>query len=214
MAIVLRDTPLVRALFTRIRDKEASREQFVTCSDRLVHLLVEEALAHLPTSPLTVATPCGAFDGLALPADHTLCAVSILRAADCMLGVVRAMMPSITVGKVLIQRDEATALPSLLYAKLPPDIAAKAAVLLLDPMLATGGSAVKCIELLVERGVDPAKIVFVNVVCCGEGLEAVAKAFPQVRVVTGAIDPILNESKYIVPGLGDFGDRYFGTDGY
>ena len=84
-------------------------------------------------------------------------------------------------------------------------------VLLLDPMLATGGSAGTAVRVLCERGVKPESIIFVNVVSCEEGLRALAAAYPQVKVVTGAIDPILNEKKYIVPGLGDFGDRYFGT---
>ena len=211
--VVLRETPLTRALHTKIRDQGASRHQFVTCSDRLTQMLLEEALGHLPATEVEVMTPCGPYKGVALPEESQLCAISILRAADCMLGVVRSTMPSIAVGKVLIQRDEETALPALMYAKLPPDIATRPAVLVLDPMLATGGSAIMCVKVLVEKGVDPKKIIFVNVVCVKEGIEALAAAYPDVKVVTGAIDPILNEKKYIVPGLGDFGDRYFGTDG-
>ena len=211
---LLRQTPLVRALHTAIRAKDASRHTFVTKSDRLVRLLAEEALALLPAQPLTVETPCGPYEGVALPDGPALCAISILRAADCMLGVVRDMMPDISVGKVLIQRDEATAQPVLMYSKLPPAVGELAGVLLLDPMLATGGSAVTAVRVLCERGVKPESIIFVNVVSCEEGLRALAAAYPQVKVVTGAIDPILNEKKYIVPGLGDFGDRYFGTDGW
>ena len=172
-------------------------------------MLIEEALALLPSTPVTVETPCGPYTGCKLPEEHRICAVSILRAADCMLGEVRAMMPSVAVGKILIQRDEATALPQLMYSKLPPDVATRP-VLLLDPMLATGGSAVAAVKVLVEAGVPPENIVFVNIVCVREGLAALAAAYPAVKVVTGAIDPILNEKKYIVPGLGDFGDRYFG----
>ena len=164
--------------------------------------MLEEALGLLPVKEVTIETPCGPYKGVELPNESSLCAVSILRAADCMLGVVRSTMPSVAVGKVLIQRDEETALPTLMYAKLPPDIATRPAVLLLDPMLATGGSAIMCIKVLADRGVDPKKIIFINVLCCKEGLEAIAKAYPDVRVVTGAIDPILNEKKYIVPGLG------------
>ena len=103
-------------------------------------------------------------------------------------------------------------MPQLMYDKLPPDIA-KRPVLLLDPMLATGGSAVMACKVLVEKGVPAENIIFVNIVCVQEGIDALAKAYPAVRIVTSAIDPILNETKYIVPGLGDFGDRYFGTDG-
>ena len=209
---VLRETKLTRALHTAIRDKAASRHQFVTASNRLTRLLIEEALALLPSEEVTVETPCGPYAGCRLPDEERICAVSILRAADCMLGVVRDMMPDISVGKVLIQRDEATAQPVLMYSKLPPSVGELAGVLLLDPMLATGGSAVTAVRVLCERGVKPESIIFVNVVSCEEGLRALAAAYPQVKVVTGAIDPILNEKKYIVPGLGDFGDRYFGTD--
>lgn len=209
---VLKDTPLTRSLHTLMRDKTAPRAQFVIASNRLTHLLIEEAMALLPSMPVTVQTPCGPYQGMLLPAENTLCAVSILRAADCMLGEVRTMMPAVAVGKILIQRDEETAMPTLFYSKLPPDVA-KRQVLLLDPMLATGGSAVKAIDCLVAKGVRPENIIFVNIVCVVEGLRAVHEAYPQIRIVTGGIDPILNEKKYIVPGLGDFGDRYFGTDG-
>jgi len=209
---VLRETQLTRALHTAIRDKAASRRTFVQQSDRLVHLLIEEALGLLPAEPCVVETPCGPYEGVRLPADADLCVVSIMRAADCMLGVARAMMPDVSVGKILIQRDEETAQPRLLYSKLPADIARRP-VLLCDPMLATGGSAVTAIGVLTERGVPPSRIIFVNVLCCAEGIAAVSSAYPEVRIVTSAIDPILSAQKYIVPGLGDFGDRYFGTDG-
>ena len=137
--VVLRETALTSALHTMIRDKTAPRHQFVTASNRLTRLLIEEALGMLPATPVTVETPCGPYAGCKLPEEDRICAVSILRAADCMLGEVRAMMPSVAVGKILIQRDEATALPQLMYAKLPPAMPGRP-VLLLDPMLATGGA--------------------------------------------------------------------------
>lgn len=209
--VVLRPTPLTAHLNCRMRDKNATTGQFVTASNRLTRLIVEEAVACLPSTPCTVETPCGTYAGTQLPDESSIVVISILRAADCMVGEVRAMMPSVAVGKILIQRDEETKQPKMMYSKLPSDVAGRP-VLLLDPMLATGGSAIMAIRVLVERGCKPESIIFVNVVCCQEGLDAVAKAFPAVRVVTGAIDPVLNEHKYIVPGLGDFGDRYFGTN--
>ena len=209
---VLRDTPLTRSLQTIMRDQNTTRERFVLASNRLTHLLIEEALSLLPSMPITVQTPCGPYEGTLLPAESSVCGVSILRAADCMLGELRSMMPSVVVGKILIQRCETTCMPKHFYSKLPPDIS-KRPVLLLDPMLATGGSAVKAIDCLVEVGVRPENIVFVNIVCVREGINAVHAAYPQVHIVTAAIDPVLNDKKYIVPGLGDFGDRYFGTDG-
>ena len=115
------------------------------------------------------------------------------------------------IGKILIQRDEKTAEPHLLYSKLPPDIADRYC-LLLDPMLATGGSVLCAIEVLLQAGVSADRIIFVNLIASPEGLANLQARFPQVRIVTGVIDEGLNEQKYIVPGLGDFGCRYFGTD--
>jgi uracil phosphoribosyltransferase len=137
-----------------------------------------------------------------------------VRAGDSLLRAVRKVVPGIAVGKVLIQRDESTKekVPILIYEKLPKLLAEKRGVLLVDPMLATGGSACKAIDELVKAGVHPERIVFVNVVCCPEGLKRMAKAWPQVRIITAAVDEKLNGDKYIVPGLGDFGDRYFGTE--
>ena len=113
----------------------------------------------------------------------------------------------------MIQRDENSAdkHPVLLYVKLPQTIADRQ-VLLVDPMLATGGSAVCAIRELIKRGVKEENIVFLNVVSCPEGLAHMAATHPRVKIVTAAVDDKLNEHKYIVPGLGDFGDRYLGTD--
>lgn len=116
-------------------------------------------------------------------------------------------------GKILIQRDESSATkePKLLYTKLPSDIRDRD-VIVVDPMLATGGSILLAIEQLKRVGVREERIVFLNVVCAPEGLKRLFDRFPRVRVVTAAVDEGLNKDKFIVPGLGDFGDRYFGTN--
>jgi uracil phosphoribosyltransferase len=113
------------------------------------------------------------------------------------------------VGKILIQRDESTAEPVLFYSKLPP--LGKKTVVLLDPMLATGGSAICAVQVLIDKGAAEEDIVFLNVLCCPEGLAALFKAYPKIRMVTASVDEKLNEKKYIIPGLGDYGDRFFGT---
>lgn len=118
---------------------------------------------------------------------------------------------SCRIGKILIQRDEETALPKLFYEKLPMDISNRF-VLLLDPMLATGGSAIKAIQVLLTKGVPEERILFVNLICCPEGIENVMNAHPRIKIVTGAVDEGLDANKYIIPGLGDFGCRYFGTN--
>ncbi len=207
---LLEKTPLVTHLFTIMRDEATDTQPFVLAANRITHMLIDKALCLLPAKPTTVKTPCGTYQGTTLPKHSDICAVSILRAADCMLGVARDLMPGCSVGKILIQRDETTSRPKLIYSKLPPGVAQRH-VLLFDPMLATGGSAIEAVRVLTAAGVHEAAIIFVNIVCCDEGLAALAAACPGVRVVTAEVDPVLNENKYIEPGLGDFGDRYFGT---
>lgn len=212
--LVLVDSRAVRALFTVIRDAATSHVDFVAHADRLMRLLAEEGLAELPGArPKTVATPCGAYAGLELAPARSVAAVSIVRAGDTLLEAVRRVAPAVAVGKILIQRDEAAAdkAPRLTYVKLPPDIAARAAVLLVDPMLATGQSAAAAIDVLLRSGVEEERIVFLNVVASPEGLRLLGARFPRVKVVTAAVDTCLDERLYIVPGLGDFGDRYHGT---
>ena len=130
-----------------------------------MRLLAEEAIATLPCTSKLVTTPCGEFDGVELLQPSSVCAVSIMRAGDALLEEVRAVWPGVSAGKLLIQRDEQTALPHLYYTKLPRDIAQKY-VLLCDPCLATGGSAVLAIDALIRVGVAPNRIVFVNVITC------------------------------------------------
>lgn len=178
-----------------------------------MRLVAEDALAEFPTTPLAIETPCGPFVGVQSIPPTDICAVSIVRSGDCLLDVVRAVEPACRVGKILVQRDESTETKQavLMYDKLPKDIATMY-VLLCDPMLATGGSAIMALHVLVEKnGVNPSKIVFANMICAPEGLRALAHAYPTVKIVTACIDERLNEDKFIVPGLGDFGDRYFNT---
>jgi uracil phosphoribosyltransferase len=212
--LVVVDSKAVRGLLTIMRDNNTMHLDFATAADRLMRILAEEALAEMPgVAPVTVTTPCGAYDGLRLPPPHTLAVVSIVRAGDTLLEAVRRVAPAVAIGKVLIQRDESTPdkVPRLFYSKLPADIALRT-VLLVDPMLATGGSAEMAINELTRRGVPEASIVFANVVACPEGLARLARTHPGVKVVTTAIDERLNEHRYIVPGLGDYGDRYHATD--
>ncbi len=207
--IVLPYTPQLKALFTIIRNKDTKRNEFIFYSNRIIRLLVEEALNQLPTREKVVTTPTGVeFTGSEF--EGKLCAVPIVRAGESMEKAVREVCRAIRIGKILIQRDEETALPTLYYSKLPEDIA-KRHVLLLDPMLATGGSVCKAIEVLKNHGVDEEKIIFVNLISVPEGIETFQKCAPKAKIITGYIDPGLNEKAYIIPGLGDFGDLYFGT---
>mmetsp|Transcript_8929 Transcript_8929/g.11838 ORF Transcript_8929/g.11838 Transcript_8929/m.11838 type:complete len:219 (+) Transcript_8929:202-858(+) len=204
-----RATPI---LLTKLRDKDTQMECFIHYAKRLMRLLSEEGISFLPTMKAEVQTPTG------LPAegvevdDTSVCAVSIIRSGDALLESVRECLPSVKVGKILIQRDESSEekVPIVYYNKLPPDIASMD-VLLVDPMLATGGSAISAVQILINAGVSEERIIFLNVISCPEGIEALLTAHPGIKIVTCVVDQGLNEDKYIVPGLGDYGDRYFGT---
>ncbi|GMH84397.1 hypothetical protein TL16_g09912, partial [Triparma laevis f. inornata] len=210
--IVLENKSLLN-LFTRVRDQTTPPAAFEFYAKRLMTILAEETIADLPlaTSKTTVFTPCAEFKGEEVDVDK-ICAVSIVRAGDSLLGCVRALLPGVSVGKILIQRDETVPEKpaKLFYCKLPKGIEDKQ-VILCDPMLATGGSAAKAIESLIAVGVPVSSIIFSNVVCCPEGLKYLGGLYPEVKIVTASIDEGLNEEKYIVPGLGDYGDRFFNT---
>lgn len=207
---LLPQTMLLRSLHTVIRDRDADREAFVTISGRVMRQLLEAALELLPFEPHEVRTPVGeTYRGLrGVP---RVCGVSIARAGESMESELRSMAPGIRIGKILIQRDKVTKLPHLYYSALPADIAQRY-VLLLDPMLATGGTALAAIDVLLDKGVPEEHIVFVNLLSAPEGIEAVRERHPAVRMVTSSIETRLNENAYMLPGIGDFGDRYFGTD--
>lgn len=207
--IHMRQTPQLMGLHTIIRNKDTSREDFIFYSNRLNRLLIEEALNHLPYVSTWVTTPTGEkFHGLNF--GSKICGVSIVRAGESMEVGLREVCQSVRIGKILIQRNEETAEPELLYRKLPTDIHDRT-VLLLDPMLATGGSACCAIKVLIDAGVKEDNIIFLNLIAAPEGIQKLAEEYPAVKIITTMIDCCLNEKKYILPGIGDFGDRYFGN---
>merc|ERR1711974_94271 len=176
-------------------------------SDRIIRLLVEEGLNHLPVVDKSVTTPTGAtYDGVGFCGK--IAGVSIMRVGEAMEAGLRECCRSVRIGKILIQRDEETALPKLFYAKMPDDIAERW-VLLLDPMLATGGSAIKAIECLLDQGVLEERIIFLNLIASPEGLKNFCEKLTKAKVISAWVDYQLDDKKFISPGLGDFGDRYF-----
>ncbi|SPN98863.1 probable uracil phosphoribosyltransferase [Cephalotrichum gorgonifer] len=204
---VLPQTPQLIALLTLIRNKTTQRGDFVFYSNRIIRLLVEEGLNHLPVIEHVVTTPVGTtYNGLLF--QGKICGVSIMRAGEAMEQGLRDCCRSVRIGKILIQRDEATCMPKLFYDKLPEDIADRW-VLLLDPMFATGGSATMAVEVLISRGVPEERILFLNIIASPEGIEKFAQRFPKLRVITSFVDQGLDQKSYIVPGLGDFGDRFY-----
>ncbi|EAQ86545.1 conserved hypothetical protein [Chaetomium globosum CBS 148.51] len=204
---ILPQTPQLIALLSIIRNKNTQRGDFIFYSNRIIRLLVEEGLNHLPTVEHTVTTPVGRpYGGLAF--QGKICGVSIMRAGEAMEQGLRECCRSVRIGKILIQRDEESSQPKLFYDKLPEDIADRW-VLLLDPMLATGGSAIMAVDVLLSRGVPEERILFLNVLASPQGIQNFATKFPKLRLVTAFVDQGLDEKNYIIPGLGDFGDRYY-----
>jgi uracil phosphoribosyltransferase len=197
--------PLADHLLAELRDARTAPERFRSLTKRLATVLALEGTRDLPVREEPVTTPVA--DTAARRLAGQVVAVPILRAGLGLLTAVTELLPDVEVGYVGLERDEETLQPTSYYLKVPT--LDGATVLLLDPMLATGGSAVFAVDLLKERGARDVQLLCV--VAAPEGVHRMAEAHPDVRVVTAALDERLNEVGYIVPGLGDFGDRLFGT---
>jgi len=205
MQIEVAQHPLVKHILTRLRDASTEPAQFRALARQLTLLLAVEATRDLPVREHTVQTPLEMTQGHSLA--QPIVAVPILRAGLGMLEAITELFTEVRVGYIGLERDETTAVARAYYCKLPPIGASR--VLLLDPMLATGGSAAQAIEVLLKAGAQD--IVHVCVVAAPEGVRLLNERFPQVRIVAASIDRGLNDRKFILPGLGDFGDRLYGT---
>lgn len=203
-------TNQIKTLFTTIRNVDTSNKEFIFHNNRLIRLLIEEALNMLPVDEHKILTPLNEpFNGFKNSLKNTnIVGVSIIRAGESMEFEMRNVIPDCKIGKILIQRNEETFQPQLFYSKFP-DYNPRDYVFLLDPALATGGSVMMALDCLIKQGYKQEQVIFVNIISCPEGLEIVTKTYPNIKILTGYIDDYLNEQKYIVPGLGDFGDRYF-----
>ena len=204
VSVTVVDHPLAGALLTQLRDRTTAPPVFRTLSKRLALALALEAIRDLPTSEIDVDGPLERSRGVVV---DDLVAVPILRAGLGMLEAVTELFPEVAVGYIGLDRDEASLQPQSYYRKLPP--VSGRHVLILDPMLATGGSG-SAATGAVKQG-DPATIRFVCVVSAPEGIAKMQRDHPDVPIFTAAVDRELNEHGYILPGLGDFGDRLFGT---
>ncbi|KAL1371401.1 hypothetical protein HN51_001639 [Arachis hypogaea] len=197
-----------RGMHTIIRDKDVSKHDFVFYSDRLIRLVVEHGLGYLPFKERHIITPTGAtYTGVEFC--RQLCGVSVIRSGESMENALRACCKGIKIGKILIHRQgEET---QLIYEKLPKDISERH-VLLMDPVLSTGNTASQAIELLIKKGVPESNIIFLNLISAPEGINCVCTRFPHLKIITSEIEEGLNDECHVIPGLGEFGDRYFGTD--
>jgi uracil phosphoribosyltransferase len=201
------DHPLVQHKLTKMRKKEASTNKFRTLLREISHLLAYEVTRNLPLTSEAIETPMGPMDAPVLDGKK-LVLVSILRAGNGLLDGVLELVPSARVGFVGLYRDHATLQPVQYYFKVPQDLAGRP-VIVLDPMLATGNSSVAAVDLL--KGAGAKDITFLCLLAAPEGVARMKAAHPDVPIVTAALDSHLNEIGYIVPGLGDAGDRMFGT---
>jgi len=205
MPLRILDHPLSAHLLTGLRDKETPPDRFRSLTRVLTSLLVLEATRDIETVEVDVETPIETTRGAVL--SQGLAVVPVLRAGLGMLESAVQLFPDVAVGYIGLERSEATAVAHSYYCKLP-DLAGKY-TLCLDPMLATGGSASQAISLIKLH--KPANVVMVCIVAAPDGIARLEGAHPEVLIVTAAEDRRLNERKYIVPGLGDFGDRLYGT---
>ncbi|KAG7508219.1 uridine-cytidine kinase-like 1 isoform X2 [Solea senegalensis] len=208
---VMESTPQVRGMHTIIRNKETNRDEFIFYSKRLMRLLIEHALSFLPLKPVSVETPQGGvYDGKRLGGQQ-ITGVSILRAGETMEQALRAVCKDIRLGKILIQTNHDTGEPELHYLRLPKDIS-EDYVILMDSTVSTGAAALMAVRVLLDHDVAEDKIFVLSLLMAEMGVHSVAYAFPKVRIITTAVDKEVNEQFHIIPGIGNFGDRYFGTD--
>ncbi|KAL8462122.1 hypothetical protein ACS0TY_032470 [Phlomoides rotata] len=206
---VIQSTFQIRGMHTLIRDAQTTKHDFVFYSDRLIRLVVEHGLGHLPFTEKQVVTPTGSvYTGVDFC--KRLCGVSVIRSGESMENALRACCKGIKIGKILIHREGDNG-QQLIYEKLPKDISDRH-VLLLDPILGTGNSAVQAISLLIKKGVPEGNIIFLNLISAPQGVHVVCRRFPRLKIVTSEIEIGLNEDYRVIPGMGEFGDRYFGTD--
>lgn len=206
MALHLVDHPLVHDALAELRDVNTGPTAFRRAARRISTLLIAEALRGIDVRDATVSTPLGAAASRVIATDVVM--VPVLRAGLGMLEAALELVPNARVGHIGLQRDEVTAVASRYYSRLPPDLS-QSFVLLLDPMLATGGSAAAAVDLL--RAAHARTISLACIVSAPEGVAVMHARHPDVDVYTPAVDRELNAHKFIVPGLGDFGDRLYGT---
>lgn len=205
--VVVFDHPLIKHKLTLIRDKNTGSKEFRELVTEISTLMGYEVTRDLPLEEIEIETPMGKAKSEVI-SGKKVGLVPILRAGLGMVDGMLSLLPAAKVGHVGLYRDPETFEPVEYYFKMPQDIQERE-LIVLDPMLATGGSAVAAIQILKDRGANHIKLM--NIVAAPEGIDAVKEAHPDVEIYVAAVDQGLDEDKYIVPGLGDAGDRLFGT---
>ena len=205
--VVILDHPLIHHKLAIMRNKETGTREFRELVNEVAGLMCYEAMRDLPTEEVLVETPITTAKCRML-AGKKLAIVPILRAGLGMVDALVDLIPSAKIGHIGLYRDPETHQPVEYYCKLPEDVENRQ-VFVVDPMLATGGSAVAAIDFLKKHGCK--NIIMMNIIGCPEGVKRVLEAHPDVDIYLAALDEKLNDHKYIIPGLGDAGDRIFGT---
>ena len=205
--IVVFDHPLIKHKITLLRDVTTGTRDFRILIEEIATLMGYEALRDLPLEMTEIKTPIETTQAPVL-AGKTIAVIPILRAGLGMVKGLLTLVPAAKIGHIGMYRDPETCLPQEYYCKLPENIEERTCVIL-DPMLATGGSASAAVELLKSKGAK--NIKFMSILAAPEGLAALIRNHPDIEIYCGQLDKRLNEDKYIVPGLGDAGDRIFGT---
>ncbi len=205
--VFILDHPLIRHKLAIIRNKETNTKQFREIIKEIAMLMAYESFKEVPTQEIMVETPLETVKQTVVK-ENSIAIVPILRAGLGMVDGILSLFPSAKVGHIGLYRNEETLEPQEYYCKLPVDIEEKV-VMVVDPMLATGGSAADAIKMLKKRGCK--KIKLLSIIAAPEGVEKVVNAHPDVQIFIATLDRCLNEHGYILPGLGDAGDRIFGT---
>jgi len=208
---VLPSTPQIQGLHTFVRNRNTPRDEFIFYAKRLIRLVIEYALSFLPYDSIEINTPQGvSYSGKSCKVTK-ICGVSILRAGETMEAALTDVCKDIRIGKILIQTSPETGEPGLYYLRLPKDIK-DYRVILMDATVATGAAAMMAIRVLLDHEVPEGNISLVSLLMAESGVHTIAYAFPLVSIITTAVDPEVNDRFHVLPGIGNFGDRYFGTE--
>jgi len=197
-----------KIFLTILRNKTTTQAEFRKTADTLSHLLAHEASMYIETKEINIQTPLTNTTGIAFKQSIVL--VPILRSGITMLSSFLYYFQDAKIGVVGLKRDEKTAQAHLYYNNMPI-MEKNSQVIILDPMIATGGTGIETLKILRSKGIEEKNIIYTSIICAPEGIKKIMDEFPKIRILTAGIDTKLNKEKFIVPGLGDFGDRYFGT---
>ena len=214
LKVYVKDHPLIRHWLAVCRDRHTPTPLFRTAIAEISKWLAYEAIRDwLPTQAVTVETPLDQkVEGQVIDPEFHLAIVPILRAGLAMLDSCLTILPTARVYHLGLVRDEQTLEASCYLNRLPSKFTPHTRLLILEPMMATGGSIRQALELVVSRGIDPAAIRILNVICAPPALQEIGQVYPQVQIYSTMIDPEVNAQGWILPGLGDAGDRAFGTE--